>query len=59
MQGGWVHMMTNRPFGTLSIGVTTAIQSETSIKRWPRLWKLNLIETQNPFWDDLFERFNG
>ena len=32
-----------------------AIQRETSIKRWPRKWKLDLIERDNPNWDDLYE----
>ena len=87
--------MTNRPFGTLYIGVTsdnarrawehreaerpgftsryalnrlvyaerhedivTAIRRETSLKRWPRGWKLDLIESRNPGWEDLFERIN-
>ena len=35
--------------------VTDAIQRETSIKRWPRQWKLNLIEKDNPQWNDLYE----
>ncbi len=39
--------------------ITTAIQRETSIKRWPRAWKLNLIEAQNPRWEDLFLTLNG
>jgi putative endonuclease len=88
-------MMTNRPNGTLYVGVTSdlarrawehregqvdgftkkyglrrlvfverhddigaAIQRETSIKRWPRAWKVNLILAQNPDWDDLYERLN-
>jgi putative endonuclease len=91
--GGWMYMMTNRPFGTLYVGVTNdiarrtwehrqgtgssftsryhltrlvymerhddiryAINRETRLKHWPRLWKLNLIEAQNPLWDDLFDR---
>ena len=33
-----------------------AIQRETSIKRWPRKWKLDLIEKDNPEWHDLFEK---
>ena len=33
--------------------VIDAIQRETSIKRWPREWKLALIEKGNPSWDDL------
>jgi putative endonuclease len=32
-----------------------AIQCETSLKRWPRKWKLDLIEKNNPEWIDLFE----
>lgn len=35
--------------------VTDAIQRETSLKRWPRKWKLDLIEKMNPDWDDLYE----
>jgi putative endonuclease len=95
MQGGWVYIMTNRPNGTLYVGVTsdlarrawehreglipgftkkhglkrlvfverhddirTAIQRETSIKRWSRAWKVNLILAQNPDWDDLYERLS-
>ncbi len=91
---GWVYMMTNRPFGTLYVGVIndiarrvyehrsgqgggftaryhltrlvyaeqhddirSAINRETRLKRWPRMWKLNLIEAQNPRWEDLFERW--
>ncbi len=91
MQGGWVYILTNQPFGVLYIGVTnnllrrtwehrqrttesftkryyvtrlvyaewhddirTAIQRETSIKRWPRAWKLDLITEQNPQWEDRY-----
>jgi putative endonuclease len=39
--------------------ITVAIQRETSLKRWRREWKLRLIESQNPFWEDLYERING
>ncbi len=35
--------------------VVDAIQRETSLKRWPRKWKLELIEKLNPNWDDLYE----
>ena len=92
MKGGWVYIMTNRPFGTLYVGVTNDIQRrawehrlgigsaftrryhltrlvfaefhddirdaiarETRFKHWPRLWKLNVIEEQNPLWEDLVE----
>jgi putative endonuclease len=36
--------------------IESAIQRETSIKRWQRKWKLELIEKDNPDWEDLFER---
>ncbi|HJV42966.1 GIY-YIG nuclease family protein [Caulobacter sp.] len=31
-----------------------AFQRERSLKRWPRQWKINLIERENPYWDDLY-----
>ena len=34
--------------------ITTAIQREKSLKRWPRDWKKNLIERENLHWQDLF-----
>lgn len=33
--------------------VTSAIKKEKLIKSWPRKWKLNTIEKDNPTWDDL------
>jgi putative endonuclease len=35
--------------------IANAIQRETSLKRWPRKWKLELIEKSNPQWRDLYE----
>jgi putative endonuclease len=35
--------------------IANAIQRETSLKRWPRKWKLDLIEKENPDWRDLFD----
>jgi putative endonuclease len=32
-----------------------AIQREKRMKKWRRQWKINLIETENPNWDDLYE----
>ena len=34
--------------------IHAAIQRETSLKLWPRAWKINLIERDNPHWQDLF-----
>ena len=93
MEGGWIYIMTNRPNGTLYVGVTAdlarrvwqhregagskfakryylkrlayaerheditvAIQCETSIKRWPRAWKVNLITAMNLEWNDLYDQ---
>jgi putative endonuclease len=35
--------------------ISLAIQRETNLKRWPRRWKLALIEQHNPTWLDLTE----
>jgi putative endonuclease len=35
--------------------VTSAIQREKRIKKYPRAWKLKLIEDLNPEWNDLSE----
>jgi len=86
-----VYLMTNRPFGTLYVGVTSslirrvrehrtgtvdgftkryglhrlvwfrpyesiayAIRKEKLIKGYPRDWKINLVNRENPDWLDLF-----
>jgi putative endonuclease len=33
----------------------TAIAREKEIKKWRREWKINLIESTNPEWLDLYE----
>ena len=33
--------------------VTDAIAREKTMKGWPRQWKINTIETDNPNWDEL------
>ncbi len=90
MRNGYVYILTNKPYGTLYIGmtsnmsqrlwqhrqgiaseftekygctrlvyhevhdlVTTAIARETSLKRWKRNWKIDLINAANPDWKDL------
>ncbi len=35
--------------------VNEAIKREKQLKKWNRQWKINLIEKENPEWDDLFE----
>lgn len=93
MSGGWVYIMTNRPNGTLYVGVTgdlprriwehreglaegftkrynlhqlvfaefhddieTPLQRETTMKHWSRAWKVDLIEAENPDWNDLYDQ---
>ena len=34
--------------------MTNAIQREKTLKHWPRDWKVNLIERENPLWEDLY-----
>lgn len=39
--------------------ITEAIRREKQIKEWKRLWKLRLIEENNPEWNDLYETLNA
>ena len=92
MPRGWVYIMTNKPNGTLYIGVTSdiagrvwqhreglidgftkkyglkqliyaephedmhlALQREKNLKHWSRAWKVQLIQTTNPDWSDLYD----
>jgi putative endonuclease len=87
----YVYILTNRPRGTLYVGVTNdlvrrmhehrscavpgftskyrlkslvhfepcgeilvAMEREKQLKRWRRAWKLELIERNNPAWQDLY-----
>ena len=36
-----------------------AIAREKTLKRWPRDWKIALIERSNPKWDDLYDGIAG
>ncbi len=36
------------------VDVEAAIQREKTLKHWVRQWKINLIERENPHWDDLY-----
>jgi putative endonuclease len=33
-----------------------ALKREKKLKKWPRQWKLNLINEMNPKWEDLYEK---
>ena len=39
--------------------VRAAIDRETRLKKWKRHWKIDLIQTRNVSWDDLYKTING
>ena len=39
--------------------IRDAIQRETSLKRWPRAWKVRLLASGNPEWRDLYPSLLG
>ena len=39
--------------------VTRAITREKTVKKWPRQWKINAIEAQNPDWNDIRSWLHG
>jgi putative endonuclease len=43
----------------LHADIRTAIQREKSLKRYPRDWKINLIQAENPHWQDLYPTLPG
>jgi putative endonuclease len=38
--------------------ISHAIHREKRLKKWLRRWKIALIESDNPNWDDLYDRLN-
>ena len=38
--------------------VRSAIEREKQLKKWKREWKLELIEKENPEWEDLYYQIN-
>jgi putative endonuclease len=39
--------------------ILSAIQREKSLKKYKREWKINLIERENPYWEDLYPGIAG
>ena len=37
--------------------IDATIQREKTMKKWKRDWKINLIERENPHWEDLYPNF--
>jgi putative endonuclease len=39
--------------------IENAIKREKRLKKWPRAWKISLIEKDNPNWIDLYPEIAG
>jgi putative endonuclease len=39
--------------------IHAAIHRETRLKKWKRQWKMDLIQSRNIPWDDLYETIKG
>ena len=39
--------------------ILSAIRREKQLKKWPRKWKLHLINQNNPAWNDLYNDICG
>jgi len=48
----YVYILTNNE---LHENAEAAITREKRLKRWDRKWKIELIQAQNPDWNDLYE----
>jgi len=52
------HNVTSLVYFELHADMQAAIAREKQIKAWKRDWKKNLIEEQNPYWNDLWDNIN-
>ncbi len=50
-----IHGISRLVFYEIHDDIEIAIKREKLIKKWKRDWKYNLIERDNPNWDDLYE----
>jgi putative endonuclease len=39
--------------------IVEAIAREKALKKWNRAWKIELIESANPDWDDWWDKLNN
>ena len=48
------HRVHNLVYYETSEDINSAIAREKQLKKWKRKWKIELIESQNPQWRDLY-----
>lgn len=53
------HQVHDLVFFEMHESMLSAINREKQIKRWKRQWKINLIEQDNPHWQDLWHTIYG
>ena len=53
------HNITNLVYYEVFNNVMVAVLREKKLKKWRRQWKLNLVDTNNPTWQDLTQRLKG
>jgi putative endonuclease len=53
------HEVTRLVYFEIFDQIEFAIQREKRLKKWPRAWKISLIEKQNPDWIDLCPEIAG
>ena len=51
--------LTRLVYAEFAEDIQTAIAREKALKKWRRAWKIDLIESVNPDWLDLFKTING
>jgi putative endonuclease len=51
--------VTNLVYYEVTADVHQAIKREKNIQSWKRSWKLKLIESKNPNWNDLYGEITG
>ena len=37
----------------------SAVRREKQLKKWNRAWKIRLLESGNPYWNDLYPELSG
>ena len=53
------HEVTRLVYFEIFDQIEYAIQREKRLKKWPRAWKVSLIEKDNPDWIDLYPEIAG